>query len=486
MGQQNSSEAETDRSSSRQTAADGSAARRRSRRAFLATSATVSLASVVGCLGGEGSTPTESGDGGGTPTDASDGGSTPTDAGDGSTDTPGEDGSTPTDAADGEATTTTVDYPDEVVIGSIHPLTGSTSYVGQRLHNAVELAGVFANENGGIQSMNGAEVTVLQGDHENDPSTGAEVAGELIGEGADILTGTYSSPVASSIAQVAETEQVPFVIDIGVAAAILQERDLNYVYRAQPNSWSQGADHVEGFTAVADQGDIDIDTAGLFYVDTTYGQAIKDGLVRAFDEAGIEVVAEATIGFGGTADTQVTRLRQAEPDVLVPTVFENQMLELVSSMTDQDYWPTVFAACASAGMNSEGFEQMGEIVNGALTSGYALNPNLDRAETVDERFMETYDTPSMTANVGMAYSTGELLVELFEQAGSADPGVLNDTLQDIEVEDHVMAMPPITFDEDGENANPRSVMSQVQEMEAHIVYPDKYAQSDIVTTEMGG
>lgn len=436
------------------TSATGSRAVR-SRRAFLATSATASLVSLVGCLGDDGG----GNDGGDGQETSSDGGTV--------------------------GSTKTTDYPDEVVIGSVHPLTGSTSYVGKRLHNAVELAATIKNENGGIQSMDGATVRVVERDHKNDPTVGGEVTRELVDEGADVLTGTYSSPVTSAATRVAETQQVPFVIDISVAASILQERDLNYVYRAQPNSWSQASDAVRGLRAVADSAGIDVSTIGLFYVDTTYGQAIRDGLRRATADTDLEIVAETTIGFGGTADTQVTKLRRADPDVVVPTAFTNQMLELVGAMKNQEYWPKVLAGCATGGMNHETFTKMGDVINGELTSGYGMDPNTDKKERVNQRFMETYDTASMTANVAMAYSTGEVLIEAFEQAATTDADELNRTLQNFEVTDHIMAMPPISFDENGENANPLSVTSQVQDLETQIVYPDRYAEAELVTETVG-
>ena len=427
-----------------------------SRRAFLAAGASVSAVSLVGCLGGDGGTPTE--------TDSGDGGDDET--------------ATPT-------ATATENYPDEVVIGSIHPLSGSTSYVGTRLHQAIKFAAKRVNDNGGIESMGGATVTVIKGDHKNDPTTGGEVARELIDQGADMLTGTYSSPVASSVAQVAETQQVPFVIDIAADTSILQERDLQYTYRAQPNSRSQSLDAVEGIMALTDQADITIETAGLFYIDNTYGEAYRDALTEAFEERGVEVVADTTISFGGTADTQVTKFRETDPDVIVPTVFTRQALELVSSMQDQDYWPKVLAACASGGMNSENFKKMGEVINGELSAGYQIDMTQDRVTEINEAYQETYDTAPMKGNVGMAYSTGEVLVEAFAEAGSVSPDALISTLDEIEVSDHVMAMPPITFDDSHENANGLTITNQVQDMEAKVVYPEEWATAELNPDTIG-
>ncbi|MFT4890524.1 MAG: branched-chain amino acid transport system substrate-binding protein [Halobacteriales archaeon] len=439
-----------------------------SRRAFLSTGAALTIASLAGC----------SGDGGGE--------STTTEGGDDDTTEKPDDGTTERETTTESPTTTeSEDYPDEVYVGSIHPYTGPTSYVGDRLHKAMELAATIKNENGGIESMNGAEVRFLRGDHKNQPETGAEVAQELIDEGASVLTGTYSSAVTNAITRVAESNGVPFVIDISVAASILQQTPLNYVYRAQPNSWNQASDMIRGLSWASDQAGVDVETLGLFYIDNTYGQAIRDGIERAVEDRDMEIITEATIGFGGTADTQVTKFRNADPDVIIPTVFTNQILELVSAMKDQDYWPKVLHACSTGGMNSANYEKMGKVIEGSMSSGYQVNKQTEKAQEINERYMNTYDTAPMEGNIGMAYATAEVIIAAFEEAGSADPEVLNQTLQNIEVEDHIMAMPPIQFDETGENADGLTITNQVQNMQNEIVYPDRYATADLTTDTIG-
>ncbi len=402
----------------------------------------------------------------------------------GGTDTPSTDSDTPQPTTRSTPTATTTAAPDEVVLGSNHPLTGNLAWSGKRLHQAVELAATLKNEQGGIEALDGAEVTVVKGDNKGKSELGGEVAQELVDKGAQIMTGCFSSPVTNAATRVAESTGTPFVIDISVAADILQQTPLEYVYRAQPNSWSQAADHIDNITSTAPDNGLDIQTLGLFYIDTTYGQAIRDGLRRAVSDRDIEIVEETTIGFGGTADTQVTRFREADPDVVIPTVFTGQLVELVTAMQDQDYWPPLLAGCATAGWNGPTFEKMGEIINGAVSTGYALDPNDEYATKVQSRYTSTYDAP-MDSNVGMAFSTAQVMIEAFEQAGSTDTEALNDALADIKVSDHVMAMPPITFTANGENKNPLSVLHQAQQLKPHIVYPEQYAETDLVSFDGG-
>ncbi len=409
-----------------------------SRRAFLATGGTASVLSLVGCLGGSGAD------------------SNSTDNGSG-------------------------DSPNEVVIGSNHPFTGSTSYRGQRLHNAVKLAAAIKNENGGIEAMDGAKVQVIKGDHKNDPSLGGEVTKELIEKGADVVTGCFSSSVTNAAVTAAEAQQVPFVIDVAVAASVLQERKFDYVYRPMPNSQTMATNCVENTLTAADAAEYDIETAAVFYLDETYGQSIRDGLRNALDERDIEIVAEKSIGYGETADTQVTAFRQADPDVLFPTVFTNQFLELTGSMNDQNYWPPIFAAAASSGTSPKNYEKIGSNINGMLSTGYEINRTDQRAQEVNERYMDTYDTDPLGTSAAMAFGTAQVIIKALEQAGSTDPEVLNRTLEQITVSDHVMAMPPISFNERGENENALATTNQVQDLQNQIVYPDQFTTAELDT-----
>ena len=371
------------------------------------------------------------------------------------------------------------DNPDEVVIGSNHPLTGPTAYTGTRMDEAVKLAATLKTENGGIESMGGAEVRVISEDNQGEQELGSEAAQSLVDDGADVLTGCFSSPVTEDATRVAESESVPFVISAAADADILQETPLEYVYRPQPSSLRMAENHAQYLVDVAGDNGIGVETAALFYLDNSYGQSIRDGLREALPAQGIEIVEEAPISFGQTAETQVTQFRDADPDAVVATSFEDQTVELFRAMQDQDYMPPVFGGVANAAFtNPPALEEMGEAVNGAITTGYSLDVTREDVRDIQDRFQEEYGEPLDPASPGMAFGAAQVIIEAFEQAGSADSETLKETLDEIEVSDHVMAMPPVTFDENGENENAMAVLHQVQDLAPQVVYPQEFAERD--------
>lgn len=382
------------------------------------------------------------------------------------------------DTTDDTNGTTTNGDVDEVTIGSNHPLTGDLGRTGTRMDNAVKLAAMLKNEDGGIESLGGAEVDVISGDNEGEQELGSEVAQELVDDGADVLTGCFSSPVTSAATRVAEREQIPFVISVSIANEILQETQLDYVYRPQPSARRMSIDHAEMMPDIAREGGVDVDTAALFYIDISFGQSVRDTLSEYLPDNGVEVVAEEAIGFGETADTQVTSIRDADPDVVISTTYEASTVELVQAMDNQDYRPPVLAGCANEALNDvSALEQMGETTNGALATNFALDPTNDRAMEVRDRFESEFDQ-SFDANVAMTYAASEVILAAVEEAGSADPNDINDTLGTITVDDHVAAMPPISFREDGENDNALSPLFQVQDLVDRVVYPEEFAEAE--------
>jgi len=78
----------------------------------------------------------------------------------------------------------------------------------------------------------------------------------------------------------------------------------------------------------------------------------------------------------------------------------------------------------------------------------------------------------------MTYAATEVIIAAIEEAGSADPEDINNALGEITVEDHIAAMPPITFADNGENENALAPLFQIQDLEDRVVAPEEFAETD--------
>src|SRR5690625_6045919 len=59
-----------------------------------------------------------------------------------------------------------------VKIGTLHPLSGGQALEGQEMRDAIRLAVQEKNGNGGIESLNGMKIELIESDHEGLPEKG--------------------------------------------------------------------------------------------------------------------------------------------------------------------------------------------------------------------------------------------------------------------------------------------------------------------------
>ncbi|WP_254861534.1 ABC transporter substrate-binding protein [Halovivax gelatinilyticus] len=372
------------------------------------------------------------------------------------------------------------DDSDAVVIGSNHPLTGDVARDGNHANEAVKLAAKHKNENGGIESLDGAEIEVVEGDNQGAQELGAEITTELVNDGADIVLGAVTSPATMSATQQADREQVPFVVTVGSDRDILTGRGLEYAYRPQPHQYGQAVDFAELHPEAIRNAGGTFDTIGLLYVDNTFGQETADGLRDHLPDAGVEIVEEQSYPFGpASLDTQITALEQADPDAISITSYVPGGQLAIQAMEEQDYWPDHIACCTSTTFADDDiFQELGDSVNGLTNTITTVDHSLDRyGEISDDYLEETGDQIGMVG--GISYAATEVAIAAIEEAGSTDPDDVNEALSNIRVEDHLLAMPPIEFNDDGENENALTPVNQIQDMNSEIVSPEEYATSEL-------
>lgn len=425
----------TPQSSDSNHSRDGSSVRRN----FLKGAATIGAASVAGCLGGGGGGTT------GSPTDST---------------------------------------PDEFIIGSNHPLSGSLGYTGTTMHRAIQLAAKERNENGGIEGLGGAEVKVLKGDNQAKPTKGAQVEKQLIDNGAHALTGCFNSDTTLSATKVAEREKVPHVITVAASARILQERDMNWAYRIQPTTAHFGRDYARFMPEMVRDAGFDFDTVAHYYIDNLYGAEVHENIKKHANDNDFELVESTPITLDAkSASSQVTKIKEADPDAVCITGYFQDASLFVEAMNNQDYTPPFLTASASVGFVSEDFvEKLGETALGVVDTNYALNPNNSMIDGLAERYRKFSKSKgeerALSPEAALSWAVAHLIFDAADRAGSADSKALNEAIRNTELGkmEQPMAMPGVEFQDNGENKLAQAAQNQVREnYNVKVVYPDEYA-----------
>src|SRR5690625_4843576 len=145
---------------------------------------------------------------------------------------------------------------DVIKIGSLHPLTGPQASEGQEMRDAIQLAIDEVNERGGIESLGGATVELVDGDSENNPEKGISEVQQM--ESQDVLgiVGPYTTAVALAATQEAERVGIPFIVDVGSANEIT-ERGFDYTFRIQPPASSFPEAFLEYVPQLNEEYDVD-------------------------------------------------------------------------------------------------------------------------------------------------------------------------------------------------------------------------------------
>ena len=123
--------------------------------------------------------------------------------------------------------------PKEITLGATLPLTGAEAKSGARVRDGYELAVQVANQQGGVE-INGARVPVklVLVDDKSDGAADERAVEELVKQGADVILGTFSTPLVEKGSAIAEKHAVPYVAPTGTSRALYQ-RGFKYLFGLQ-------------------------------------------------------------------------------------------------------------------------------------------------------------------------------------------------------------------------------------------------------------
>lgn len=371
---------------------------------------------------------------------------------------------------------------DEITIGSVHPLTGALAGVGGLMNEGAKLAVADINEAGGIASLDGAKLTLADGDSQGKAEVGQSEAQRLIGDGAVALVGTYQSDVTQNVAAVAERAKVPLVIDVAVDDQILEQGYQN-TFRIQPDATSMGTSAAGSLIAMGEENESPVKTVSYIHIEGSFGQSVFDAFKAEAEANGVKVAKEIT--YAGTnftdATTQVREAAAANPDVIVATGYYPDSLLIAQAVEALNPDIEALFGIANGGFDDGSFPSAaGAAGEGILSANYHYSANSERAADIRQRFEEENGKPMETAAM-LSYQSVEVIAAALEEAGSDDPVAVRDAISDISIDDPLLAFDgPITFDETGQNENATVIVMQILDGNVEQVFPEEFKTKDLV------
>src|ERR687898_1313117 len=393
----------------------------------------------------------------------------------------------------------------KIKIGVVYDLTGPLAGGGSDLHAlGAKIMIDHYIKKGGVE---GYQVEALYADAQSKPDVAINEAVRLVEqEKVDMLLGFYSSAQCVPIATRIEHLKKFMWITTCISSAVLENRNLKYVFRAQPSGSQFGEMSMDFIEKNAkekfgkDPKDLRV---AIIHEDGAYGVDVSKGNEAGAKKAGFDVVLKE--GYAATApdlSALVTKLKRARPDVIFHTGYNPDITLLLRQAREQGL---KFGALVGHGAGYGVYEKLKEGLGGDVNHFFNVDPIsiwLANQKTMDPKLPpvikmvgEEFDKAKpgiaiRSAHVGMAASNTyvfltEVLPRAIKKHGGVDPEALRKAALEIDLpEGGTMLGFGVKFHADGPMAgqNERSfpVVIQYIDDKSSVVWPKSQAQREAV------
>ena len=364
--------------------------------------------------------------------------------------------------------------PKEIKIGTLYPVSGDLAKLGDQCISGVKMAVDEINAAGGIKSMGGAKLTLVEADSQGKPDVGiSEITRLCQQDNVTAILGTYQSSVALPATQTAERFQTPMLITTAVADAITQ-KGYKYIFRICDLASWYARDQITFCKAMESIGGPKVTTVALLHEDTDFGQSTSAGQLKYAAEQGIKVVANVAYA-ASSADltTQVSKVKAANPDVVLTTTYLNDSILIAQEAKTLGMTQPFFDA-AGGTVDPQFIKTLGATAENWLTEIEFSTDSSQLAIDLNAAYKAKYGD-NMTGNGMDGYQGVYVLAKALEDAGTTDKAKLRDAIANVKMvagtDRVVIPTKEITFTPDGEIANAPLYVVQIQKGVFQTLFP---------------
>ena len=325
---------------------------------------------------------------------------------------------------------------DVVKIGVLLPMSGSTSYYGGVQLDGLKFCADYVNRNGGIKSLNGAEIELVIQDSASSPETGISAFESLVSnEEICAIIGPYNSTVAAATAPLAMQYEVPYVI-INATAENFMGSPNKWVYRTNTGSgdgeniYALAIEHLNNVRP-----DNPTDRVAIVYDSGDWGTAASATWSGTAEEMGYTVVLNEAVSESSTdLSTIVSKMKAEDVDLCILATFSAATNLLVKQMNEYQCGTKVLGLGGGVG-DVDFIGNAGDAANGVLylTSWLPkLGGGSEEAQTLAVEFAETYGY-EMTMEPCWGWLGLASIVNAIETAGSTEREAVADALYVLDV-----------------------------------------------------
>jgi branched-chain amino acid transport system substrate-binding protein len=359
-------------------------------------------------------------------------------------------------------------------IAVLLPRSGYLAPAGQSSHRgAAAAARVLADL--------GHRLEIVHADTESNPDVNRTQAERAINEGVHCIVGAFDSAGTLAIAQVCEQRSVPLVVNIAAAPPIT-EQGYKYLVRNFPTGPMLVTNGLKLIKDVIEATKIAPKTAVFLHANDTFGTAQRQAMDALFPRAGLPFELKESIAYDPKAQdlsVEVTRIRSANPDLVLVVTRAADAIKLVRDMVRQRFQPMGIISPGSPGLYDEEFyAALGPLADFHAYNIPWINPKSQMVAALEKAFKELHPNHRFAVdafNTGFTFEGLLIAADAFRRAGTTQGAELMKAIRDTNIADHVMVGGPIRFDEKGQNPNIPSACVQNRNRTPTVVLPAEVA-----------
>jgi branched-chain amino acid transport system substrate-binding protein len=223
-----------------------------------------------------------------------------------------------------------------VRVGVLLPLTGNTAWAGKTNRIAATIA---AEEVNAQDLAGGYKVELVFGDSQCEPRAAHDQAQRLISqEKVQLLIGEWCSSASIAVAQVANDEKIPLLVNISTADQIAGDAGPYAFQSSMQNRYSQQRE------AALLQKDFKFDTVAIIVENNDFGLTFRKNMVALMEKAGKKVVLDVTQDRNDTNwYSTITRIPNAKPDLVIVSISAVQAANFVKQYAEAGITTPLFS-----------------------------------------------------------------------------------------------------------------------------------------------
>jgi branched-chain amino acid transport system substrate-binding protein len=335
----------------------------------------------------------------------------------------------------------------------IYDYTGPFAAGGSALHAlGAKIMIDYFNAKGGVE---GYKINAIYADAQSKPDVAINEAVRLIEqENVDMLLGFYSSAECVPVSAKVDALKKFMWITTCISPAVLENRNLKYVFRAQPHGGLFGLISPDFIAAYAKER-LGIEPkelkVAIIHEDGAYGQGVAAGNEEGAKKHGFNIVLKE--GYSATApdlSSLVTKLKRARPDVILHTGYNPDITLFLRQSRELGLrWKALVGHGAGYGVPDKLYETFGKdadyIYNVDPVSIWSVKPELLKpglgaiTKMVGDKYKEAEPgVKEFSAHVGMSASNSYLFfADVLPRAIKKHGGIGADALRQAAMETDV-------------------------------------------------